>query len=604
MITRMNKYSMIIYHADVASFLERLQELGMVDIKRESKAVDTHSRSLYDLVYRYRHIIKKLSSLQESIADKSLIDYSLADIGEGAEKILEQSEECFNNSMIWEQELQMTSRERTEAAEWGEYNKEDIEKIKTLGYDLHFYSISDKRFNQDWSSHYLIHTLNQSKGKHYFVILTPVGEELKFDIPESKFPQTSFNLLDIKIDNLQKSIELNNKKLEALTSVIGILDKRSNEIGGELDLYLANSSSQKEAEGTIALLTGYAPVDENKIVADFLDNEGVYYLAEEAVEQDNPPVKLKNNFFAKLYEPIGELYMLPKYGELDLTPYFAPFYMLFFGFCLGDMGYGLVLLVGAGLAKFKIPKMKSYLTLVQLLGLGAVIMASLSGTFFGAKLAEILPLTDSTKALFFSDLKMFWFAIIFGLVHIITARLITAIDSIIRKGWQYGMSNIGWTIVIIWASLAYASTMVPELVLPPYVKFIGFFGALLILLFSSVEGNFIIRILKGTVSFYDITGVFGDMLSYIRLFGLATSGGILGMVVNSVAMGMLGLPYVGWLFAGLFLLIGHTAVLALSCLGAFVHPMRLTFVEFYKNAGFTGGGKAFRPLTKYSDNNH
>ncbi|MFA5850721.1 MAG: hypothetical protein WC833_12690 [Bacteroidales bacterium] len=107
----MNKYSMIIFHSDVTSFLERLQGLGMVDIKRESKAVDTHSRSLYDLLHRYRHIIKKLSSFQESIADKSLIDYTLANKGEGAEKLLDLSEECLNNSIIWEQELQMASRE-------------------------------------------------------------------------------------------------------------------------------------------------------------------------------------------------------------------------------------------------------------------------------------------------------------------------------------------------------------------------------------------------------------------------------------------------------------------------------------------------------------
>jgi V/A-type H+-transporting ATPase subunit I len=104
--------------------------------------------------------------------------------------------------------------------------------------------------------------------------------------------------------------------------------------------------------------------------------------------------------------------------------------------------------------------------------------------------------------------------------------------------------------------------------------------------------------MKGAFSLYDITGIFGDMLSYIRLFGLGTAGGILGLVVNSVAMNMSGIPYVGWFFTGLMLLVGHTAVLLLNSLGAFVHPMRLTFVEFYKNAGFGGGGRAFRPLTK------
>jgi len=192
---------------------------------------------------------------------------------------------------------------------------------------------------------------------------------------------------------------------------------------------------------------------------------------------------------------------------------------------------------------------------------------------------------------------MFWFAIIFGLVHIIFARLISAIYAMKTRGIKYGLSNIGWIIVIIWASFAYAKTMVEGLTTPFWFNYFGMAGAVLILFFSANEGNLIIRIFKGTASFYDITGIFGDMLSYIRLFGLGTSGGILGMVVNSVAMNMIDIPYIGWFFAGLMLIIGHLAVLLLSSLGAFVHPMRLTFVEFYKNAGFTGGGRAFRPLT-------
>lgn len=193
---------------------------------------------------------------------------------------------------------------------------------------------------------------------------------------------------------------------------------------------------------------------------------------------------------------------------------------------------------------------------------------------------------------------MFWFAIIFGLAHIIFARLITAIDSIIRKGWQYGMGNIGWVIIIVWASFAYAKTMIPELALPSWFNYLAIAGGVLILGFSSTEGNIFMRIIKGTISLYDITGIFGDMLSYIRLFGLGTSGGILGMVINSVAFSLTAIPYVGWFFTILLLIVGHIAVLGLSCLGAFVHPMRLTFVEFYKNAGFTGGGKEFRPLRK------
>ena len=290
--------------------------------------------------------------------------------------------------------------------------------------------------------------------------------------------------------------------------------------------------------------------------------------------------------------------MLPKYGELDLTPYFAPFYMLFFGLCLGDMGYGLVLLIGSTIAKFKLKKFRGYLTLIQFLGLGAVLMASLSGVFFGASLKDLIPMPDSVKELFFSDLKMFWFAIVFGLFQIVFARLLNAVYSIISKGWQYGMNNIGWSILIVWAALKYASTMSEDITVPLFMNYAAIGGAFLILAFSSDSKNIFARIGSGVVAFWDVTSLFGDMLSYIRLFGLGTAGAILGMVVNSVAISMSSIPYMGWFLAALMLLVGHLLVLMLSSLGAFVHPMRLTFVEFYKNASFAGGGRPFRPLGK------
>lgn len=150
--------------------------------------------------------------------------------------------------------------------------------------------------------------------------------------------------------------------------------------------------------------------------------------------------------------------------------------------------------------------------------------------------------------------------------------------------------------------MKYASTMNEDVTVPSYMNYIAMAGAALIILFSSESKNIFARVASGVVSFWDVTSIFGDTLSYIRLFGLGTAGAILGMVVNSVAMSLSGIPYAGWLFAGLMLVVGHTLVLLLSCLGAFVHPMRLTFVEFYKNASFSGGGRPFRPLEKKMSN--
>ncbi|MCK9627278.1 MAG: hypothetical protein M0R37_01635 [Bacteroidales bacterium] len=597
MITKMDKYSLMIFHADLPLFLEHLQELGVVDITRQGHAVDSRSRELHDLILRYRNIIKKIDTVVASLEGKS-IESALVDLSESSDKLLMECEDLFTNRSLYDSELQQLLRDKADAALWGDFNSEDIFKLKELGFDLHFYTTLESKFDDGWHKDHILYKLNTVNGKVYFVILTPKGVDIKFKIPESKFPALAFHILEQKEIDLKNRIEINEKKIISYTLCKESFKQRYESLNMELDRYLAKVSSKKEVEDFIDTLQGFAPTEIRENVCEFLNNEGVYYELEAAKEEDNPPIKLKNNFFARLFEPIGALYMFPKYGELDLTPYFAPFYMLFFGLCLGDMGYGLTLMIVGGIAKLKLPKMKSLLTLVQLLGLGAFLMAGLTGTVFGSKLAEWLPLPQSVSSLFFSDIKMFWFAIIFGLFHIIFARLITAIDSMIKKGWQAGMGNIGWVIIIIWASLSYARTMIPEMTLPSWFNYLAMAGGALILCFSSTEGNIIIRILKGTISLYDITGIFGDMLSYIRLFGLGTSGGILGMVINSVAFSLTAIPYVGWFFTVLILIAGHLGVLGLSCLGAFVHPMRLTFVEFYKNAGFTGGGKEFRPLKK------
>ncbi len=596
----MDKYSFVLFHSDLAPFLAKVQELGMVDITREHKAVDSISSGLFSLGKRYVKAIKDLEIHKASLSSEEYDNIIVAqEIKEKEpENLLEYTEEAILRRDQLKLDFEQLKKDYNDSRQWGPLQKEEIEKIEKLGYNLHLYSVSEKGYKSEWENDYIIHILNRDNGKIFFALLNHKDNESKFELTESKRPQKSCDFLEQQIEINKAATEENNNILNQLTKEISRLQEAMNSNKEQLDLYLAGVSSIKEAEGTLALLTGFVPADNRESIVSFLNKQGVYYITEKAAAEDNPPVKLKNGFFAQLYEPIGELYMLPKYGELDLTPFFAPFYMFFFGFCLGDMGYGLVILIAATIAKFKLPKFKSYLTLAQFLGVGAIVMAALSGVFFGTRIQEIIPMPESVQALFFSDLKMFWFAIIFGLIQIVFARMVNAIDSMIRKGWQYGMHNIGWSVGIIWAAWYYATTMSPEITMPAFMNYAALAGVALILFFTSNSGNIFVRVAKGTIAFYDITSIFGDMLSYIRLFGLGTSGAILGMVVNSVAMSLTGIPYIGWVFAALMLVFGHLMVLMLASLGAFVHPMRLTFVEFYKNASFSGGGRAFRPLGK------
>ncbi len=600
MIVKMDKYSFILFHSHLNEFLESIQSLGIVDITRENKPVDERSRELFERRKRYQATIKKLKALYDASTEEEIKNLKEPEEEEylNDRVLLKITENLLRDKEEWEAEMEQLRKEYQESQVWGILDKKDITAISELGYNIHLFNIPEKNFKEEWQLEYMLHVLNNTNGRIYFAALSPKGKEFKFELPESKFPQRSCDVVKERFELLEEKLAIVKQRLIGLHSEIYRLEKGIKKEADELDLYLAGISSQKEAEGNLVVMTGFAPTESRDKIKSALEQVNVVFLSEEALIEDNPPVKLKNRFFPKLYEPIGELYMLPKYGELDLTPYFAPFYMLFFGLCLGDIGYGLILLTVSTLAKFKFPKFKGYLTLIQFLGLGAVIMASLPGVLFGTSLKEILPLSDSVKGLFFSDLKMFWFSMLFGLFQIVFARILNAIYLIRHRGWQYGMSNIGWSIAIVWATMKYASTMTDSITVPQFLDYLALAGVLLILLFSSESKNIISRLGSGIVSFWDVTSIFGDTLSYVRLFGLGTSGGILGMVVNSVAVSMAGIPYLGYLFAGLMLVVGHTMVLLLSSLGAFVHPMRLTFVEFYKNANFSGGGRAFRPLEK------
>lgn len=595
MITKMTRYSMILLSGDMEPFMKGIQQLGMVDITRSSAACDDTSRKMSGLITRCRNAVDSLGNLTKENPDLKAEAHPEI----SGEQMLSDFESNAARRMDISTELASLEKEYQNALPWGEFAQEDLGRIRKAGLIPHFYCTGDKKFQSRWEQEYPLWVLNRTGGKTYFTVLSGQKEDFSFPMEQAQFPVRPASAVLSEIDRLKAERD------RLLTIAAGYaertaeLQELADRTFASLDLYLAETSSVKEGEGTISIVEGFAPTEDDIKVKEYLDSCSVYYMAEAAKGEDNPPVKLHNNWFARLFEPVGSLYELPNYDELDLTPYFAPFYMLFFGFCLGDMGYGLILVIAGIAAAIALPKYKAYGKLIAWLGVGSLIMPLLSGTVFGMKLYDIFPMREDIKSLFFSDLKMFWFAIIFGLFQIVFARMIKAVFAFSRHKWDEGLSEVGWCMVIVWAACAYAGSQTGSKLLPSIAAQILLFGGLVLVLFCSKPAKFfLLRPLKGIVSLYDITGIFGDMLSYIRLFGLGTTGGILALVINSIAMSLSGIPYVGWPVTVIFLIFGHLAVMGLSCLGAFVHPVRLTFVEFYKNAGFEDTQREFTPLKR------
>ena len=211
-----------------------------------------------------------------------------------------------------------------------------------------------------------------------------------------------------------------------------------------------------------------------------------------------------------------------------------------------------------------------------------------------------IPFLNTFRHLMLDSLNMFYLAMLLGALQIIFGMVLKVVNISKQKGFRYSLSTIGWIVLILTLSVFQGGNMLGivniENLRLLYLSLIVIAGVL-IFLFNNPDKNIFIRLGLGLWDSYGIiTGVFGDLLSYIRLFALGISSSILGFVFNEISAQLLSVKYVGWLFFIIVLLIGHSLNIAIAALGSFVHPMRLTFVEFYKNAGFTGGGIEYKPF--------
>jgi V/A-type H+-transporting ATPase subunit I len=364
-------------------------------------------------------------------------------------------------------------------------------------------------------------------------------------------------------------------------------------------------NSEREVDDKLRLVEGWVPTENEQDINALLDSEGVWYDARRADREDPAPVKLSNNRFARLFHPITEMYDMPAYGETDLTPFFAPFFVMFFGLCLGDAGYGLLLALAGFIARAKVkPSMKPICSLVGILGIGTVIFGTISGTFFGISLIDAQwPWIQNLKKIMLTSNDLFYFSLIVGCVQILFGMLVKAVGSTIRFGLKSSFAAWGWPILLLGCGGAYAletyGLMSPETAkIVMYVT--GGIGAVCIFLLNDLKRNPLFNVGAGVWDAYNMaSGLLGDILSYVRLFALGISGAVLGLVFNDLAVKMSpDIPVVGFLVTLIILIFGHSMTFFMSALGAFVHPMRLTFVEFYKNAGFEGGGKKYRPFAR------
>ncbi len=588
MISKMKKYTFLVFHRDYEAFLEQLRTLGVVHIteKGEGQADDP----------KLQELLQHADSLRKTIANGA------------PDQLLQERANIV-------QRIASTKKEAERMQAWGAFSQERLQQLRDAGYSLRFYTCSKKQFQAEWGVE--VTTIGSTT---YFVQVSGVGMPA-VELPDNCQEQT---LNEKSSADLQKDIEGQNGLLVAQDARIALWAKENipqlkEELQStlqQIDWQRVTLSTDTIAEGSLKLLEGFCPVDKEAELNQLLERLGIYYQAEDPTEEDNTPIKLHNNRFARLFEGLTGMYGWPTYGEFDPTPILAPFFLLFFALCMGDAGYGLLLIfIGVLITtgKLKIDMFDGQGPLITVLGVGTAVVGFFLGTFFGIDLYAASWMPEALKSVMIKgnvevlgskyDIQMVM-ALCIGVFHICLAMVVKAICYTKRFGWKENLSTWGWLLLIL-GSITVGIFSLMNWVSPAAAEWaligIGAVSALGIFLFNKPGRNPLLNIGMGLWDTYSmVTGLLGDVLSYTRLYALGLAGGMLGAAFNNLGMTILGdTPNVGtWIGCVLILVVGHLLNLALSALGAFVHPLRLTFVEYFKNSGYEGRGLLYRPFAK------
>ena len=592
MITQMKKYTFLVFHREYEAFLEQLREVGVVHIteKAAGMADDAH--------------------LQELLAK-----------AENTRKIIAQGahDQLLTEKANLEQRIATTKKEADRMAIWGDFSAERLEQLKAAGYTLRYFSCAKKLFQEEWGivvaeDGAIVYFVHVSKTSEPSELLNTVLELCQ----EQQLNSKSAAELLKDVEGLNGLLVAQNARIELWAKEnIPALETELKELQHTIDWKRVTLNTDTECDGSLKLLEGFCPIDQVPALQEMLQKQEVYYQEEDPTAEDNTPIKLRNNRFTQLFESLTGMYGWPNYGEFDPTPVLAPFFLLFFAMCMGDCGYGILLMIiGMLIAKKKlnIAMFDGLGPIITVLGVGTTIVGFFLGTFMGMDLyaAEWVP--QALKNVMIKgnlelagsayDIQMV-LALCIGVFHICLAMVVKAICYTKQTGFKENIATWGWTLLIVGGLIVaiLGMTVLPAEVFKWTLIAVAGVSALGIYIFNTPGRNPLINIGAGLWETYNMaTGILGDVLSYIRLYALGLAGGMLGAAFNNLGLMVMGGSTEGttwqWLPFVLILVLGHVLNLAMSALGAFVHPLRLSFVEYFKNAGYEGKGTLYKPFKK------
>ena len=642
-IVKMSKFELVVFaeqRAKILKALQKFKEVNFVDIKLhdENGEID---KDAVEGVTKYvnneelTHIDERLYQLNNAISLIKKYDQKktrLRDIIRGNEnytfdtlskKVLTYDWKKVSSELnsIGVQYSQIKSEISKKYAHYDEIelwerldvNPKELKKLKKVNTFLGTVPIKLKgNFIEEISGldRTYYEELRVSRDEVYYLIISSIDGNEKEKLSEV-LRNNSFTIENLDIDavpsdykvNLQKEISELKKQKRKLKAQIKAYSEDLNDLQAVYEymqnkkLRIVESEKLAQTENTI-LIKGWIPTEKvsefEKVIKDEARNN--YYLTFTDADRDDAtvPIKLKNGKVASTFENLTGMYAYPRYNEIDPTPLFTPFYILFFGMMGADVGYGLVLLL-ATMFVLKVVnlsfQMRKSIKFFFYLSFSVIFWGLLYGSYFGATIPGMWRLVDPASQ--YNNLLIG--SIVFGVVHIFVGLAIKAY-MLIRDGKSleavydvlfWYMALIGGMLFLIF-KLMNLSAVVANVSM--WVMIAGMAG---IVLTGGREAKGVgAKLGGGLYSLYGISSYVGDFVSYSRLMALGLSGGFIASAINMIA-GMIGGNWFGMIFIPVILIAGHLFNMFLSFLGAYVHTSRLMYVEYFGKF-YEGGGKPFK----------
>jgi len=582
-IVPMKKMLFVTLARDGKSFLRKLQSMGVLHPEHIREAIESEDLSrLEHKLHVQRTVIRSLETREKGLKSEGVVPV--------VPKVLE-VEKWIEDEKRFRERLSRVKRDIQKQIRWGNFDPADFKILEENGVLLQLWDVDSRQFRSvSLPEGVSLHVMSKDSVVSFVTVTKGLAIELE-NADSVQLPEQSLDELQRDHETLLRQIDSVSRQIDAATAFLSRFKDKNLRLEEERDYY--ETLDRAFEDESVMAFTGWVPAGDvdsvkHEIIRSF---ETSFVKLRDPAPEEIPPVKTKNPWVVCAFEPLLHLLGFPKYRGVDPALFFAPSMMLFFGICLGDAGYGVVMIIASFLMRrFLVKKIRGMLfvsNMTLLFGILTVMWGLMTGTIFGIAFSDrgwiFLDVSPGSG----DPMLLFKISIGLGIIHLTIAFFIALFHA---RTISIRLSKLGLVMVLWGGTLGVLKV--------PYWWLLMASGASLILLFSSESKNPFARIGFGLWSLYGLSGLLGDVMSYARLFGLGIASGAIASVVNMLAGDVRGaVPAIGDILAILVLLVGHSFNFCIGIIGALVHPARLHAVEaFPKCVQLTG--VPYKPLAR------